>query len=131
MPDEHPDLPPLSEIQLELVNLIWDQERMTVAELWKILQARRGVSRNTVQTMVSRLEDKGWLTHEDEGGTFIYRVTIPRDEAQRQTVRKLVDTVFAGSAADLVLTLLNGQTLAPGEAERIRDLIAQAKRRKP
>ncbi|MHC5540329.1 BlaI/MecI/CopY family transcriptional regulator, partial [Singulisphaera rosea] len=54
-------LPPLSEAQLELMNIVWDHGEVTVAEAWKALTARRKVARNTVLTTLTRLEERGWL----------------------------------------------------------------------
>jgi predicted transcriptional regulator len=54
-----PELPALSEAQLEIMNVIWDREACSVADVWKILHERRGVSRNTVHTLIARLEEKG------------------------------------------------------------------------
>ena len=56
-----PRLPPLSEAQLEIMNGVWDHGEVTVAEVGKVLAGRRSVARNTVQTVLTRLEDKGWL----------------------------------------------------------------------
>ena len=60
-------LPPLSEAQLEIMNVVWDRGEVTVAQVWKILSTRRKVARNTVQTMLARLEEKGWLRCDSEG----------------------------------------------------------------
>ncbi len=125
-----PDLPPLSEVQLEIMNFIWDAQGCTVGEVWKELAARRGVSRNTVHTLIVRLEEKGWLTHREEKTGFLYQATVSRARAQQRSVQKMVDNVFNGSAEGLVLALLNGGTLGKAEAERIRNLIVNAKRRK-
>jgi hypothetical protein len=75
-----PELPPLSEAQLEIINIIWDQGNATVGKIWKLLAIRRSVSRNTVSTMVTRLEEMGWLRHRVIGGTFLYSVTHPREK---------------------------------------------------
>lgn len=124
------DLPPLSEVQWEIMNLIWDRGESSVAEVWKVLHERRGVARNTIQTLIVRLEEKGWLTHRQVDGGFLYAPTVSRDQSQRSTVQRLIETVFDGSAEGLVLTLLNGRTLSPGEMERLRQLIAAARRKK-
>ena len=61
------DRTPLSEAQLEIMNLVWDQGEVTVADVWKALAKRRKLARNTMQTMIVRLEEKGWLTMPDQG----------------------------------------------------------------
>jgi predicted transcriptional regulator len=125
-----PDLPALSEAQLEIMNVVWEQNECSVADVWKLLHERRGVSRNTVHTLVVRLEEKGWLTHRDAGGGFLYRATVSRAATQQRSLQKMVETVFNGSAEGLVLALLNNPTVSKAEAARIRKLIDGARRRK-
>jgi len=120
--------PPLSEAQLEIMNLVWSHGPMTVGEMWQILSSRRGVARNTVQTLVTRLEEKGWLAHSGSGGVFRYRAVYPRAATLRQLVRRLVDTAFGGSTEGFVLALLDDQSLAEHEVEQIRSLIERAER---
>ena len=59
--------PALSESQLEIMNVVWDQGEVTVTGVWQILAKRRAVARNTVQTVMTRLEEKGWLKHRKRG----------------------------------------------------------------
>ncbi len=121
------ELPALSETQWEIMNVIWEREECSVADVWKLLNERRGISRNTVHTQIVRLEEKGWLTHSEGDGGFLYSPTVSREESQQSSVQRLIETVFDGSPEGLVLTLLNGGTLSKSEAERIRQLITKAR----
>lgn len=117
--------PPLSEAQIEIMEVVWEQGEVTVAEVWKALAERRSVTRNTIQTLMARLDDRGWLRHRSDGKTFFYRAAHGRTAAQRQLVRTLVQSAFGGAAEGLVMALLeNGVT--PAEARRIRDMIEKA-----
>ena len=124
------ELPALSETQWEIMNVIWEREECSVADVWKLLNERRGISRNTVHTQIVRLEEKGWLTHSAGDGGFLYSPTVSREESQQSSVKRLIETVFDGSPEGLVLTLLNGGTLSKSEAERIRQLITKARGKK-
>ena len=117
------ELPPLSEAQLEIMNIVWDQGRATVGQVWKVLANRRSVSRNTISTMVTRLEEKGWLRHRVIGGTFLYSPTQSRKKVLPRLVHRLVDAAFQGSAEGLVLTLLEGGRLSAEEVERIKAML--------
>ncbi|MGO8745900.1 MAG: BlaI/MecI/CopY family transcriptional regulator [Thermoguttaceae bacterium] len=121
-----PELPPLSEAQLEIMNIIWDQGTTTVGKIWKALAKRRSLSRNTISTMVTRLEEKGWLRHRVVGGTFLYSATHPREKVLRRLVHRLVDAAFQGSAEGLVLALLEGGRLSAEEVERIKAMLEKA-----
>jgi predicted transcriptional regulator len=119
-------VPPLSEGQIEIMNVVWDHGEVTVAEVWKALCVRRKLARNTVLTMITRLEEKGWLCRDDAGHAFRYRAAVPRDRALRTVVRRLVDTAFGGSAEGLVMALLQGRGVSKDEAARIRAMIDHA-----
>ena len=125
MPDPAP-LPPLSEAQMEIMNVVWDRGEATVADVWKALSARRKVARNTVLTMITRLEEKGWLSRDAEGHAFRYRAAVPREATLGTMVRRLVDTAFGGSAEGLVMALLHGRGVSKEEARRIRKMIDRA-----
>jgi BlaI family transcriptional regulator, penicillinase repressor len=124
------ELPVLHEAQWEIMNVIWGQGDCSVATVWKVLHERRGISRNTIHTLMNRLEEKGWLSRYEGKEGFLYRATVSRQKTQRRTVEKLIDTVFNGSSESLVLTLLGGDKLSKSEVDRIRKLINSAKSRK-
>lgn len=124
-------LPPLSEAQTEIMNVIWERGEATLAQVCAALAKRRELARNTVQTQLTRLVDKGWLLHRAEGKTFFYRAAVARSDARSRVVQRLVDAIFGGSAEGLMMTLLDGRKLSRTEADRIRALIEQAEEDKP
>lgn len=112
--------------QLEIMNLIWDHGEMGVAEVWKILADRRKVARNTVQTMLTRLVEKGWLQARAEGNAFRFRAARPRKTTVREMLGQLLDMAFGGSPSSLMTALIEARRLSPEEAERIRKLVDKA-----
>ncbi len=130
MTSEEP-LPQLSEAQTEIMNVVWEQGEATLAQVCNALALRRELARNTVQTQLTRLVEKGWLLHRAEGKAFYYRATVRREDARSRVVKRLVDAVFGGSAEGLVMTLLDGRKLSREEADRIRALIERAEEDKP
>ena len=122
--------PPLSEAQLEIMNVVWDNTEVTVAQVWRELSARRRVARNTIQTMITRLEERGWLKHRSEGITFWYKATSSRKVTLRRMLRRMTDTAFGGSTAGMVMALLEGQSLSADEAGRIQALIEEVHQNK-
>src|SRR6516162_8471329 len=96
----------LSPAQLEIMNLFWDQGELSVAQVWRLIGDRRPIARNTVQTMLTRLADRGWLDARAEGKAFFFRAARPRKAARRGMLGQLIDTAFAGSASQLIMTLL-------------------------
>jgi len=120
------ELPPLSEAQLEIVNVVWDHGEVTVGDVWRTLASRRTVSRNTVSTMVTRLAEKGWLRQRVADGAHYYSAAVPRKKVLPRLVRRLVDGAFQGSAEGLVLALLEGGRLSSEQVERIKKILDDA-----
>ena len=123
-------LPAPSDAQLEILNVIWELGEATVGDVLTAISSRRDVARNTVQTLMTRLDEKGWLTHKRRGQAFIYRATVPRDVARKQLAEHFVEAAFEGSCEGLVLALLDGRPLDKETAERIRSLVDDAERRR-
>lgn len=120
----------LTPAQLEIMNLFWELGELGVAQVWRLFGEKRPVARNTVQTMLTRLAEKGWLRSRAQGNAFYFRASRPRQSALKGMLGQLVDTAFGGSASGLVMELLKDRRLAPEEAERIRKMIDAAQEEK-
>jgi len=117
---------PLTDAQREIMQIVWDRGEVTVSEVRDALARRRKLARNTVQTMIVRLEEKGWLKHREQGRTFVYSAKRPRTASLGAKVAQMVDRSFAGSPEEMVTALIEYRGLSPDEAERIRDMIGEA-----
>lgn len=125
-----PDLQLLTDTQLEIMNFVWQHGSATVADVWREMSKTRDVARNTVQTMMVRLEDKGFLRHHMQGKSFVYLPAKKRTTTLRRILRAFVKTAFAGSTAGLITTLLEQEQLSDAETKRIRDLLDRQSRTK-
>ena len=120
------DLPDLSPAQREIMDIVWQRGEVTATEVRRILARVRKIARNTVRTLLERMEDKGWLKHRAEGRTFLYAAARPRQATIGQKVREMVETLCGGSPETLVTALLDYRGLRPDELQRIRRLLDQA-----
>jgi len=120
----------LSTAQLEIMKVIWDRGETTISEVWQELQSRRKIARATVQTVIGRLEEKGWLKHREIGQAFMYSSVIEQSEIQRSLVDNLCNRAFDGSASGLVWTLLDSRGVSKKDLEQIRALISKAETQK-
>jgi predicted transcriptional regulator len=121
---------PLTSAQLEIMDIVWERGEVGVAEIWQALCRKRPLARNTVQTTLARLQQKGWLRHRQQGNAFYYTTAQPRRRVLGGLLSRLIDTAFGGSTTGLVLTLLEESKLSPAEADRIRELIDRAEARR-
>jgi BlaI family transcriptional regulator, penicillinase repressor len=130
MAERKPAMPPLSPAQQELMQIVWDNGELSASEVGKILAPKRRLARNTVRTLLLRMEEKGWLTHREEGRTHRYRAAIPRETTIAKKVVELIDTLCGGSPEALMTALLDHRGLTDAEAKRIREMLDAARQKK-
>ena len=120
----------LSTAQREIMEIVWDRGEVSAFEVRKVLAARRKVARETVRTLLARMEEKGWLRHRVVGRTYFYSATVPREVSLGRRVLEIVDTLCGGSAEKLVTALLDHRGLSDEEADRIQTMIDDAREKK-
>jgi BlaI family transcriptional regulator, penicillinase repressor len=84
-----------------------------------------------VRTMLRILEDKGYLTHDRNGLSHIYRAVVDREKARKSAMAHVVRTFFNGSAEQAMATLIDrsGHRLSDAELARLAGLIDKARKR--
>lgn len=119
-------LPQLSPAQREIMEIVWQLGEVSVSDVRAELSKRRPVARNTVRTLLERMEEKGWLTHREEGRTYHYRAAQPRKATVGEKVIEVVEQLCGGSPETLVAALLDYRGLTKPELQRIRRLLDDA-----
>ena len=117
----------LTDAELRLMEVLWEKNEATVAEIAEALPERLGLAYNTVLTTMRILEAKGYVRHTKprQGRAFIYRPRVGRSEATRKAVRDLLRRFFGQSHEALVLNILQDEELDEQERQRIRELLDQ------
>ena len=120
--------PDLSPAQREIMEIVWDKKEASVQEVRESLNKERNIARETVRTLLTRMEEKGWLRHRVVGRTFLYSAAIPRDANLGQRLVEFIDTLCDGSAETLMTALLNHRGLTDAETRRIQAMLRDAKK---
>ena len=124
---QRPPLPSLSQAQREIMEIIWERGELSAVEVREVLGEKRDVAKNTVRTLLDRMEEKGWLKHREGGRTYLYSAAQPREASIGQKVVEVVEHVCGGSPEELVTALLDYRGLTPQELKRIRAMLDEAK----
>jgi predicted transcriptional regulator len=119
----------LGDLQLRIMRVLWEIEQGTVAEVQDRLQGEP-LAYTTVATMLRKMEDRGLLTHREEGRRFVYLPAVSSADVTRSMADDLVDRLFSGSLADAVSHLLESREVSRNELEQLQALIAAYKKRK-
>ena len=118
----------LSDLQLDVIRVLWQRKEATAAEVQAALDTDRGLALTTVSTLLSRLEKRRLVTHRSEGRTFIYRALVTEPQVRRSMLGSLVESVFKGDPAELVSQLLSARDLSPDDLDRIRSMVEAARK---
>ena len=117
----------LSPAQREIMEVIWEHGESSASRVREILSADRDVARNTVRTLMERMEAKGWLTHRVDGRTYLYSAAVPRKASIGQKVAQIVDELCGGQPDQLVNALLDYRGVNASELRKIQKLLDDAK----
>jgi predicted transcriptional regulator len=122
----HKNLPSLSPSETEILRLLWQLRSGTVQDVCGQLPTEREIAYATVQTLLRRLEKKGYVSHESKGKAHVFRPAIRREHVIQRSVGDFVNRLFGGDPVPLMLHLVDRNDLSPEDVERLRELIEQA-----
>lgn len=119
----------LTDHELRLMEVVWRKQRATVADVVEALPPPP-LTYSTVLTTLRTLEQKGHLTHEEEGRAFVYRPAIARADAAKSAVRHVLDRFFGSSPGALAVALLGDERLSEADLAQIKQLVTGRRKEK-
>ena len=118
----------LTGLQLAVMRVVWERGEATIADVCEALRSERRLAQTTVATLLARLEKRGVLAHRVDGRQYVYRAMVSEREVRRSMVAELTESLFQGRPADLISHLLSSREIAPGDLERVKELIEAQER---
>ncbi|MBL7670295.1 MAG: BlaI/MecI/CopY family transcriptional regulator [Bdellovibrionaceae bacterium] len=115
----------LTEVELELMNVIWNLKECTVKDVQEALPKSRDLAYTSVATVMKILEQKGALKSEKKERAHTYQALVSRSEYETMGLQHLKTNVFGGDPTSMVMRLLNEPSISPAEMESIRSLIEE------
>lgn len=117
----------LTERELELMHVFWEEGPMTAMDLRDRLAARsRDLAYTTVATLVRILVEKQFLKQTGEVRPFVYEACRSFDDVSKRLVTDLVHRVFQGSREELLVRLLDGRKLTKKERDVLQQILGRA-----
>jgi predicted transcriptional regulator len=114
----------LGELEHIVMDHIWRNGETTAESCRESLKDDWPMKDSTARTVLRRLEEKGFLTHEIEGRTFIYRPAEPRHSVAARAVRQIIDRFCGGSVEQLLVGMVDSKVLSRKELEKLARKIA-------
>jgi BlaI family penicillinase repressor len=113
----------MSPAETEILRLVWQLGAATVQQIQEALPAHRKVAYKTVQTLLRRLEDKGYLTHKVEGKAHVFCPAVKREAVVKRTVLDFLDRLFGGDPRPLMQFLAREGHVDAQDIEELKKLI--------
>ena len=121
-------LPALSPAETEILRIVWRLEKATVRDVCGRLPAKRKITYATVQTLLRRLEKKGYIRHSVRGKAHVFFASVERGEVIKRSVSGFLDRLFGGDAVPLMQYLAEHGEIGDGDIEKLRQLVNKNKR---
>jgi predicted transcriptional regulator len=121
-------MPDLGELELEIMQLVWDKGEVTAEQVREELS--RNPKESTVRTVLRRLEEKGYVTHSVDGRTFVFRAVVARQQVAARAVKRIVDWFCNGSVDEVLVGMADARMLEPRTLELLAERINAAKARR-
>jgi BlaI family penicillinase repressor len=115
----------LGELQRAVLETVWELGEANVHQVRDRLARRKQLAYTTVLSAMQKLEKAGWLKHRAEGKSYVYLPTQTREQAGAGSVRRFLNSIFAGDAVAMFQHLIRESDLNVGELGELKRLIEQ------
>jgi BlaI family transcriptional regulator, penicillinase repressor len=117
----------LGEIEQLVMDYVWASGPCSAEACREALAASRPMKESTVRTILRRLEEKGFVAHEVEGRTYIYRALQGRQNVAVRAVKNIIDRFCGGSAEELLVGMVQNSVIRRDQLEKLARRIASEK----
>lgn len=118
----------LGEVEKMVMDYVWSHGPCSSETCRAALASSRPMKESTVRTILRRLEAKGFVAHEVQGRTYIYRAVQLRRNVAVCAVKNIIDRFCGGSAEELLVGMVQNSVIRQEQLENLARRIADEKR---
>src|SRR5499425_1313120 len=120
--------PPLAELENEVMQAVWKIEPCSVEAVHALVSRKHNLKETSVRSILRRLEQKNYLSHESDGTAYIYRSTETSRSLAARAVRQLIDRFCQGSVEELVSGMVDANVLTKDEIATLEAFAREARK---
>lgn len=118
------NIPKLPASELKIMKALWDgHAEMSRFEIENAIKGEERLAPTTVNTLLSRLEGRGFISVKKLGKTNYYTPVVSKKEYQRRESHSIIDSLFDGSLAEFVTSLYDGKKIPEEKVAELEDFI--------
>lgn len=111
------------------MEVVWAKAPCTAETVRLSLEDDTQLKDSTVRTILRRLEEKGFLVHDVEARTYVYRPTVAQHSAAARAVRQIIDRFCGGSVENLLVGMVADKMVDEQLLKDLAEKIATEKQR--
>jgi len=116
--------PTLANAELAVMELLWQQERLTARQLQEELYPHATRAQHgTVQKLLQRLEEKGFVERDRSLPVHLFSARISRQAYAAEQLETLAEKLTGGSLAPLITHLMEEKKISRAEIQRLRRVL--------
>lgn len=118
-----------TESEMEILQILWEQGPSTVREVHNLLSEKKDAGYTTTLKLMQIMNEKGLLNRNDESRSHIYSPVLKKQSVQKQVVGKMIEGLFKGSSASLVMYALGNHRASKEEIREIKKYLDEIERK--
>jgi BlaI family transcriptional regulator, penicillinase repressor len=122
-------LPVPTMAEMRLLQILWDLQEGSVEDVVNAHPEKERPHYKTTQTLLRIMEKKGFIAHESRGRVFVFRPLASRKTIDHLSVQALVSRNFHGSAAGLLINLLESSSIKKKELEELESYMREYRKK--
>jgi BlaI family penicillinase repressor len=122
-------LPVPTAAEMRLLQILWDLGEGTVEGVVNAHPERERPHYKTTQTLLRIMETKGFISHEARGRVFVFKPEVSRKVIDQLAVQALVSRNFQGSAASLLMNLLESSEIKKTELDELESYMREYRKK--
>lgn len=116
----------VTDAELSILRVLWEEGTLPVRAIATAVGSRRNPAQAaTVQKLLERLEDKGWVERDRSGPVQMFRATADRDDLIGRRLQGIAEELCEGSMTPLLSHLVQRENLSASDRRALRELIDQ------
>ncbi len=114
----------LSDLEREVMGVIWKYTKATSRQIKEDLDSRRPLALTTILTILTRLKKKQYIEEvPSTGRAMVFSALVPRESIQKKSIHGVLSRFFSGSPASLVSHLLHEEIVNDVKLIEIRKIL--------
>ena len=123
------NIPKISDSEWQIMKVLWEKSPQTSSEIIKALENETDWKPKTIQTLITRLVNKGAVTFEKENRTHLYNWSVSEDECIKYESESFLKRVYKGSFGLMMVNFLQDHKLSVEEIEKLKNILNDDKDR--